>query len=305
MNLDRKTERLAERGYSLVELMVVIVISMIITASIYAAYISQQRSFVAQDQVTEMNSTSRISLDLIANDIREAGFGLPDSGGFDVNGFTQVLTLTDNNDGPDELTIVGSFRRAGTLCSNIGGAEIDPDDRILNIVLTPGREDQSYINTTDRSNISLAGIAYAKVTNVVETAEGIQVTLQDAVGVAFPRYTDADGDAVCDDGEGVPVYLVEDYTYRVVNGQLQRVRRINSVDSDVDVIAENIEDLQIVLNANNDLVRVNILASTARPDPNFRGLGNPPATIENRDFEATNDGLRRRWWQMEVSGRNL
>jgi len=117
-------------------------------------------------------------------------------------------------------------------------------------------------------------------------------------------FTDSNANGSCDDGEGVPVYLIEDYTYQVAGTELQRVRRLNSIDPDIDIIAQNIEDLQFAL-LNNNTVRVNILASTARPDPNFRGLGNPPETIENRNLPATNDALRRRWWRMEVAVRNL
>jgi len=51
-------------------------------------------------------------------------------------------------------------------------------------------------------------------------------------------------------------------------------------------------------------VRVNILARSDRPDPNYRSLGNPPAAIENRNHNPTNDDFRRRWWQTMVTMRN-
>ena len=51
-------------------------------------------------------------------------------------------------------------------------------------------------------------------------------------------------------------------------------------------------------------IRLNLLARTARPDPNFQGQGNPPAAIENRNHSSTDDSLRRRLWQMEVALRN-
>ncbi|VAX33718.1 hypothetical protein MNBD_NITROSPIRAE03-242 [hydrothermal vent metagenome] len=298
----RQSERTGQNGYSLVELLVVIVISMIITGAIYSSYISQQRSFTAQDQVTELNSTSRISLKIIANDLREAGFGLLKNGTFNINGFTQVLTLTDNTNAPDQITLIGAFRKAGTLCSNGNGNAVSPDDTTLILVPPVGSETLENINTTDKKNISIAGIRYGIVTSGGGTDFKIQ--LQHPVDESFPIFADSNGNGICDDGEGVPVYLIEDYTYQVVGNNLQRVRRLNSVDPDIDIIAQNIEDLQFAL-VNNDTVRVNILASTARPDPNFQGLGNPPATIENRNLPATNDALRRRWWQTEVAVRNL
>ena len=70
---------------------------MVIIGAIYGSYISQQRSYIAQDQVAEMNSTSKIALDMIVNDIRETGFGLPEdlttiqrtAGCNGINGFTK------------------------------------------------------------------------------------------------------------------------------------------------------------------------------------------------------------------------
>ncbi|MEC4686509.1 MAG: prepilin-type N-terminal cleavage/methylation domain-containing protein [Nitrospirota bacterium] len=298
----KQSECTGQNGYSLVELLVVIVISLIITGAIYSSYISQQRSFTAQDQVTELNSTSRISLNIIANDLRETGFGLLENGAFNINGFTQVLTLTDNASAPDQITLIGAFRKAGTLCSNGNGNAISPDDTTLRLVPPEGSEGLDNINTTDKRNISIAGIRYGIVTS--GGGAEFRIQLQDRVGESFPLYTDLNANGNCDDGEGVPVYLIEDYTYRVVGNELQRVRRLNDPDPDIDIIAQNIEDLQFAL-VNSNTVRVNILASTARPDPNFQGLGNPPQTIENRNLPATNDALRRRWWQMEVAVRNL
>jgi len=291
-----------QNGYSLVELLVAVVISMIITGAIYSSYISQQRSFTAQDQVAEMNSTSRISLNLIANDLRETGFGLPESGTFNINGFTQALTLTDNTNAPDRITLLGAFRKAATLCSNGNGTAIGPDDTTLILAPPEGSEELDDINTTDKRNISIAGITYGIV--VSGGGPEFRIQLRDPVKGSFPLYTDLNGNGTCDDGEGIPVYLIEDYTYQVVGNSLQRVRRINSTDPDVENIAQDIEDLQFAM-VNSNSVRVNVLASTARPDPNFQGLGNPPETIENRTLPATNDGLRRRWWQMEVAVRNL
>lgn len=294
-------------GFTLVELMIAIVIGMIIIGATYATYISQQRSFVAQDQVAEMNTTSKIALDMIANDIREAGFGLPEGGTFNINGFTSIINFTDKTDAPDTITILGGFRKAGTLCSNSSGEAIKADDTQVNIKPPSGATTLKDINTTDKKNISINGISF----DIVKTGGGSTMTieLQNPVGKTYPKYTDQNGNGKCDDGEGVPVYVIEDITYQVVGTDLQRVRRLNGGSPDIDVIAQNIEDLQFAMVDINgdgitDRIRVNILARTARPDPNFQGQGNPPATIENRNHTPTNDSYRRRWWQMEVDLRN-
>jgi type IV pilus assembly protein PilW len=323
--LEVRKQPSTDSGVTLVELMIAIVIGMILIGSIYGSFISQQRSFTAQDQVAEMNSTSKISLDMIVNDIRETGFGVPDAGTYNINSFTNVITATDSTTAPDQITLLGGFRRAGTLCSNGAGAVISPNDIQL-ILRRPSDSSEWIINNGDRGNISFAGLNSAVITNGPGTGVRETITIQNPIGKAFPRYTDSNGNGVCDDGEGVPVYVVEDITYQVVGTQLLRIRRLNGGSPDTDVIAENIEDFQMayaydtdnngVINPATEFynvppathrllrIRVNILASTARRDPNFQGQGNPPATIENRNHAATNDDFRRRWWQMEVDLRN-
>jgi prepilin-type N-terminal cleavage/methylation domain-containing protein len=288
------TALITQHGFTLVELMIAIFISMIIITATYAAYISQQRSFTSQDQVTEMNSTSKIALDTISNDIRETGFGLPSdlttiqrsAGCPGINGYLQSINITDRTSGTDEITILGGFRLVGNI-----SADVSMGSTILTLSST------GNLNITDRSYISIAGLGFAIISGI----SGNTLTLHDSTP-ADRRYP-----------PGMPVYLVENITYRVVNRRLYKIRRLNSgvcsTNSDVDVIAENIDDFQVATVDTNsdgttDRIRINILARTPRPDLNFQGQGNPPATIENRKHASTNDSFRRRWWQTEVDLRN-
>ncbi|XOF32940.1 MAG: prepilin-type N-terminal cleavage/methylation domain-containing protein [Candidatus Electrothrix sp. YB6] len=67
--------RLSDRhGFTLVELMVALAISSIIVAGIYAAYTSQQRINQAQDQIVEMQQNLRAGLDMMARELRMAGY---------------------------------------------------------------------------------------------------------------------------------------------------------------------------------------------------------------------------------------
>jgi len=61
-------------GFTLVELLVAMVISAIVTASVYAAYASQQRSYVTQDQLAIMQQNLRNSLYYLEQEIRMAGY---------------------------------------------------------------------------------------------------------------------------------------------------------------------------------------------------------------------------------------
>src|SRR3990172_9371228 len=286
--------RFIQCGFTLVELMIALFIGMIIIGATYAAYISQQRSFISQDQVAEMNSTSKIALDMISNDIRETGFGVPSdltiiqrpAGCLGINGYLQSISITDRTNGTDEITILGGFRLVGNIAAGVNTGST---------TLTLSRI--SNLNTTDRSYISIAGLGFAIITGI----SGNTLTLHNSTPADRPYPS------------GVPVYLMENITYQVVNRQLQKIRRLGSsgcsTNSDIDVIAENIDDFQVTTVDTNDdgtadRIRINILARTSRPDLNFQGQGNPPDQIENRNHAPTTDSFRRRWWQMEVDLRN-
>jgi type IV pilus assembly protein PilW len=66
-------------GFTLVEIMIALLISSIVMISIYAAFQSQQRSYLIQEQVAEMQQNIRISLAMITKDIRSAGYNPTDS----------------------------------------------------------------------------------------------------------------------------------------------------------------------------------------------------------------------------------
>ncbi|MBU0968098.1 MAG: prepilin-type N-terminal cleavage/methylation domain-containing protein [Proteobacteria bacterium] len=68
-------------GFTLVEVMVALAISGIVLASIYSAFQSQQNSYVAQEQVSEMQQNVRIGLDMLSKDIRLAGYNPDGSAG--------------------------------------------------------------------------------------------------------------------------------------------------------------------------------------------------------------------------------
>lgn len=286
--------RITHHGFTLVELMIALFIGMIIIGATYAAYISQQRSFTSQDQVAEMNSTSKIALDMISNDIRETGFGVPSdltiiqrpAACLGINGYLQSISITDRTNGTDEITILGGFRLVGNIAAGVNTGST-----------TLTLSSISNLNTTDRSYISIAGLGFAIITGI----SGNTLTLHNNTPADRPYPS------------GVPVYLVENITYQVLNRQLQKIRRLGSsgcsTNSDVDVIAENIDDFQVTTVDTNDdgtadRIRINILARTPRPDLNFQGQGNPPSQIENRTHVPTTDSFRRRWWQMEVDLRN-
>ena len=69
----------SDGGFTLVEVLIAMLLSGIVLTSIYSAFQSQQNSYLAQEQVSEMQQNVRIGLDILARDIRLAGYN-PDGG---------------------------------------------------------------------------------------------------------------------------------------------------------------------------------------------------------------------------------
>jgi len=293
-------------GFTLTELLISISITALVIAAAYASFITQQRAFMVQDQAAETLVSSRIAFDMIVNDIRNAGFGYPGKenlppGG--INGFTDVITI-DNALGPngsDRITILGGFRKIADLQNAVvtGSNQIN----IKNYTST-------NFNLTNRSNLSIDGIQFAKIESCTLIGTGAQaycslaqpLILDRSVSVPFPANR--------------PVYLVEDVTYQIEGGNLQRVRWLNTskiyigTNSDTDTIANNIDDLQFagipstgVINS----IRVNLLARTQNEDPTLEPSTKPyfatGITLEDNTTPDT-DQYRRRIWSMEVALRN-
>ena len=63
-----------DRGFTLIELMITLLISMVVIGSIYTAFLSQQHAYIVQDQVVEMQQNIRAGLMMMVQEIRMAGY---------------------------------------------------------------------------------------------------------------------------------------------------------------------------------------------------------------------------------------
>ena len=95
-------------GFTLVELLITLVISGIIAVAIYSAYITQQRTYLAQDQVVEMQQNIRAGLMLLTKEIRMAGYDPTSLAGAGITtasagqiSFTQDITDNSSSGNPD------------------------------------------------------------------------------------------------------------------------------------------------------------------------------------------------------------
>ncbi|MEC4686515.1 MAG: prepilin-type N-terminal cleavage/methylation domain-containing protein [Nitrospirota bacterium] len=309
--------RNSQHGFSLVELMIALLITALVLGGIYTAFVVQQRSFIAQDQVTETQGSSKIAFDMIVNDIRNAGYGYPAAEAPQVNGYTSAITLGDalGPNGSDIITLVGGFRDIATIGLPAGqtNVEVGQTDAADNPYLDVCYTGTTKFNDTDKKYISIDGVTYAEITSIesgssANCADTERLILDRPVDKAFPVDR--------------PVYLVEDVTYRLTTADgmtncnnakagdicLQRVITASGTVT----IASDIEDLQfeeIDQNAdgNTDRVRVSLLARTAREDPTLEP-STKPYYATGIDLEGNitpdTDRSRRRIWSMEVALKN-
>lgn len=97
--------RLDERAFTLVELMITVAISIFVAGAIGGIYVYQQRILTEQERVAEMQQNLRASMDLIAHEIRMAGYDATgDAGaGITVASAGQFSFTQDLNEDGDTL----------------------------------------------------------------------------------------------------------------------------------------------------------------------------------------------------------
>lgn len=124
--------RRKENGFTLVELLVAMAMAVVVMAAIYTLYKSQQESYIAQDQVVEMQQNVRASLYQMARDLRMAGFNplrSPNVGGF-------VTQLPDDGGG---ATTTNTTNIAFTIDQDSNGViDVDADDEQIAYRLATG-----------------------------------------------------------------------------------------------------------------------------------------------------------------------
>lgn len=137
-------------GFTLIEILVAMLISSVLLGAVFTVFSSQQKSYVANDRITEMQQNLRAAIIIMAREIREAGCdptGIANAGivlatqgrlqitkDMDNNGDTEgtyeditfgFSSSVGNNDDADENGIAdgggGDWSTPADLKRNIGG----------------------------------------------------------------------------------------------------------------------------------------------------------------------------------------
>jgi prepilin-type N-terminal cleavage/methylation domain-containing protein len=269
------------KGITLIELLVALAISGLLVAALYRTFIGQQKTYVAQDQVVDMQQNMRVAISRMMGDIRMTGFGnvsmvLPVT--FAGGTFNNILN--PNTPVSDSLTLVTSLNTLATLTTSgsIG------QNQIVVSTLTDS-QGNTLFDTGNRRYISVGGLESYVITSVDNGTSTI--TLNGSLTYNHPF--------------GTPVFTIRAITYQVANmAGIPTLLRNENIGDGNQPQADYIENLQFayfddsgILTANPlnmRLVQVTLTARTGSQDPELARVG---------------DGFRRRQIGSNIHLRNM
>jgi len=255
-----------KKGVTLIELLIALVLSSILIAALYRVFISQQRIYKVQDQVTEIQQNVRIAVGQMTKEIRMAGYGGNILDIFNnINGFPNIITPAN-----DSITIL--------LADQVGVLKQNTNKGSNKIKVT----NASIFNTEKKRYLCLNGLNNYLVQSI--TADTITMTASLAE------------DHVINE----PVYLVKAITYNLgLSGGKTVLRRNENTGGGAQPLAENMESLQFnYFDANGNIaadpsdirmIRVAVTSKTNISDPEYKG----------------GDGYRRRILSSYIKVRNI
>jgi type IV pilus assembly protein PilW len=168
-------------GFTLVELLIAMTISGVALTAIYTSYLTQQKTYVAQTEVTAMQQNIRAGMYHLERELRMAGFDPHNTtkAGFLIASNDEIkLTADLNEDGkmisgtedPNEQVYYvindGYLRREPW---NGGRQPLAKDIEILNLVYLDEDNEVLNPNLGDVSNLELEKIRSVQITMVART----------------------------------------------------------------------------------------------------------------------------------------
>jgi type IV pilus assembly protein PilW len=266
------------KGFTLVELLIAMAITGIVAGAIFTAFQSQQKSYLIQDQVAEMQRNIRAAMDIMIRDIRMAGY--------DPTRFSGGATITDNST---------SARIQVTMDLN---KDHDCNDNNENITY-------GFSNANDADGNGIADAGAAELGR--DTGGGFQPIAENIQAIGFAYAYDADGDDNLDTSAGGDIIWAVDTDG---DGNWDNL----DTDGDGDIDADDGPGIgnNGVINGTGTgtavgtsqirAVRIWILARVKRPDPDFV---NTNTYVVGTNVITPNDGFRRRLLSTTVKCRNM
>ncbi len=268
---------LKNRGVTLIELLIALVMSSILIAALYRVFISQQKTYTVQEQVVDMQQNARFAIYRMMSEIRMAGFGrvgdvLGLVGG--VNGFSQTITP-----GPNTITIVGGFKQI----RRSNGDPIFVSSASGNTITLSYATDE--FDRPAHRFISIGGV------------ESGTVLQRDVRVLTLSSNLKFNHDPL---KAPIPIFKIQAITYTIgLSGGKPVLRRDENTGGGPQPLADNIENIQLQYLDNQGnptenpasirMVKVTVNARIGMPDPQLKG----------------GDGYRRRQIASNIYVRNM
>ncbi len=67
-----------QQGITLIEMMIAMVVSLVLVAGVGTIYVSSKRTYQTRDQLSSMDETARVALDMLTKHLEHAGYATPD-----------------------------------------------------------------------------------------------------------------------------------------------------------------------------------------------------------------------------------
>ncbi|MGH7254485.1 MAG: PilW family protein [Nitrospirales bacterium] len=330
-------------GFSLIEVMFGVLISMIVIAGGYTVMTSSEQAANINDQTAQMQQSARIAMELISRDLQTAGFGIDGAvGGCATPIVPQDHTSTGADTGPDSVDMVVPSN-LGTLALQFVGSPTANQFRLSPAGTVTAMAAEGF---GVGSSVSINGAVTGTVSTVAAVTDDVTISNTLAAPATFPA--------------GTPVYWLRCTRYDIAtsaaacSGNAPCLRRgvvPGGVTPPTMVpIAEGIEDLQLAYacdgcggavpdgiiddqNASNTfddadflsnttwtaapqipesirLVRLSVVARQLRSDPWWQSTA--PIRIEDHDHQddagfdqQTYKQFRRRLFTRTVEVRNI
>ncbi len=217
------------RGFTLVELIVVIGIFSIVMAAIYSVFVRSNRVYISQEEVVAAQQEARSALEILGREIRMAGLIAADnqSGGFDM---ITTAAWAANPDSDIEIATVDVANRTTTLAFK---SDLDDDgntDAVRYVYYHSDHITASRQNTLYRETLTWSGGTWADPSGVgeqlfLENIQSLTLTYQMADG------TTNTAPANLEDIRGVVINLVAQTAHAVEpyeGGKFIRTRQLIS-----------------------------------------------------------------------------
>ncbi|OGP81488.1 MAG: hypothetical protein A2Z08_05180 [Deltaproteobacteria bacterium RBG_16_54_11] len=291
-----------QKGFTLIELMIALVICAILVGGTYSIFISQQRTYAIQDQVVGAQQDGRAALTIMARDVRMAGM-LTGINGFNVYGAAEAITPTNSSSAPDQIRVVFAAEEFSSGGSSVTVTAVN--GTVVTLSATIG----TFFNSGGTPNRSYAAFEGEQRVYQISSVSGSNLTLTAAPSDNLGTF-------------GARVFRVRAITYSVSNNTLQRNNGEGAQILAGGTNQSQVEDLQIAYQVKNDttswyntpaaagasneditVVRINLVMRTTIQDSEDQTYTRPG--LEDHVGSATQDGFRRRVYTTVVKLRNF